>query len=56
MAFQKKGLGLAIGKNMMTKIDERPDLSYAWQVYMGWSMQATRVEEVRFVEVGAHEA
>ena len=56
MAFQKKGLGLAIGKDMMTKIDERPDLSYAWQVYMGWSMQATRVEEVRMIEVGAHEA
>ena len=56
MAFQKRGLGLAIGKNMMTKIDERPDLSYAWQVYMGWSMQATRVEEERVVEVGAHEA
>ena len=56
IAFQKKGLGLAIGKDMMTKIDERPDLSYAWQVYMGWSMQATRVEEVRVVEVGAHEA
>ena len=56
MAFQKKGLGLAIGKDMMTKIDERPDLSYAWQVYMGWSMQATRVEEARMIEVGAHEA
>ena len=56
MAFQKKGIGLAIGKDMMTKIDERPDLSYAWQVYMGWSMQATRVEEVRMIEVGAHEA
>ena len=56
IAFQKKGLGLAIGKDMMTKVDERPDLSYAWQVYMGWSMQATRVEEVRVVEVGAHEA
>jgi hypothetical protein len=56
IAFQKKGLGLAIGKDMMTQVDTRPDKSYGWQVYMAWSMQSTRVEEVRVVEVQAHEA
>ena len=56
MAFQKRGLGLAIGKDMMTKIDERPDKSYGWQVYQAFSMQATRVEDERMIEVGAHEA
>ncbi len=56
IAFQKKGLGLAIGKDMMTKIDERPDKSYTWQIYLGFSMQATRIEEERVVEVQAHEA
>jgi len=56
IAFQKRGLGLAVGKDMMTKMDERPDKSYGWQVYMAWSMQATRVEEERVVKVQAHEA
>lgn len=56
IAFQKKGLGLAIGKDMMTQVDTRPDKSYGWQVYMAWSMQSTRVEEVRVIEVQAHEA
>jgi len=56
IAFQKNGLGLAIGKDMMTKIDERPDKSYGWQIYLAWAMQATRIEEARVVEVQAHEA
>ena len=56
IAFSKPGLGLAIGKDMMTKIDERPDKSYGWQVYMAWAMQATRIEDERVVEVQAHEA
>ena len=41
---------------MTTKIDERPDKSYGWQVYMAWSMCSTRVEDARVVEVQAHEA
>jgi hypothetical protein len=56
IAFQKSGLGLAIGKDMVTKIDERPDLSYGWQVYMAWSMAATRVEDAKVVKVQAYEA
>lgn len=56
IAFQKKGLGLAIGKDMMTKIDERPDKSYGYQIYMAWSMNATRVEDERVIEVQCHEA
>jgi hypothetical protein len=56
IAFQKSGLGLGIGKDMTTKIDERPDKSYGWQVYMAWSMCSTRVEDERVVEVQAHEA
>lgn len=56
IAFQKRGLGLAIGKDMMTRVDDRPDKSYGWQVYLAWSMQATRVEEARVVSIQAHEA
>ena len=56
IAFQKKGLGLAIGKDVMTQVDTRPDKSYGWQVYMAWSMMSTRIEEVRVLEVQAHEA
>ena len=56
IAFQKRGIGLAIGKDVMTRVDDRPDKSYGWQVYMAWAMQATRVEEARVVSIQAHEA
>ena len=56
IAFQKKGLQLAIQKDVEGRIDERPDKNYAWQVYMRMAMGATRLEESRVVSVACYEA
>ena len=50
-AFQKKGIQLAIQKDIEGRVDERPDKNYAWQVYLKMCMNATRLEEVRVVQV-----
>ena len=50
-AFQKKGIQLAIQKDIEGRLDERPDKNYAWQVYMKMCMGAVRLEEVRVVQV-----
>jgi len=54
-AFQKKGLQLAIQKDVEGRVDERPDKNYAWQVYMRMCMGATRLEEARVVQVACVE-
>lgn len=50
-AWAQDGALLAVGKDMMGKIDPRPDKSYATQVYACMSIGATRMEEVKVVEV-----
>jgi len=45
--WAKGGLKLAIGKDMSTRITERPDKNYAMQVFACMSIGATRMEEVR---------
>ena len=50
-AFQKKGVQLAIQKDIEGRIDERPDKNYAWQVYLRMCMGATRLEEARVCQV-----
>jgi cyclopropane fatty-acyl-phospholipid synthase-like methyltransferase len=37
-------------------LDERVDLNMAWQVYLRMCMNATRLEEVRIVQVSCTEA
>lgn len=51
LAYQKTGLQLAIQKNPEGSIDRRIDKNYAWQVYMSFAMGATRMEEVKVVQV-----
>lgn len=53
LAFVKSGLGLAIGADVSTRIDDRADKSYATQVYMSFSAAATRIEEEKVIEVQA---
>jgi hypothetical protein len=53
LAFCQSGIGLAIGADVSTRIDDRADKSYATQVYMAFSAQATRIEEEKVVEVQA---
>jgi hypothetical protein len=48
-AWAKAGLLLATGEDIKTRIDERPDKSYATQVYAALSCGATRMEEEKVV-------
>jgi hypothetical protein len=50
-AWSKMGLLLAIGKDIVSKIDERNDKSYATQAYACMSIGATRMEEEKVVEI-----
>lgn len=50
-AWAQDGALLAVGQDMMGKIDPRPDKSYATQVYACMTLGATRMEEEKVVEV-----
>ena len=56
LAFAMDGDKLALGQDIMTRIDERSDKGYATQVYVCMTMGATRMEEEKVVTVEAHEA
>lgn len=43
--FHKSAMGIAIGADMVTKIDPRVDKSYAMQVYLSQTLGATRVQK-----------
>lgn len=47
--FTKKALGLQVAGDISTRVAERPDMSFAWQVYMMLSMGAVRVEDEHIV-------
>lgn len=55
-AIQKKGVQLAIQKEMESRVDERPDKNFAWQVYLRMAGGATRLEELRVVQIACVEA
>ena len=48
--IQKKGVLLAIQKDMEGRVDERKDKNYAWQVYLRMCGGSTRLEEARVVQ------
>jgi len=56
LAFAMDGVKLALGQDIMTRIDERSDKGYATQVYVCMTMGATRMEEEKVVTIQAHEA
>ena len=56
LAFTNDAIKLALGKDVMTRIDERADKGYSQQVYVCASMGATRMEEDKVVTIEAHEA
>jgi hypothetical protein len=47
IAFQRYGLCAAMGAAPLVRTDERPDLSYSWQVYYELNIGAVRLEENR---------
>ena len=55
-AFTKGAMGLGIGSDVKTKIDVRPDKSYAHQVYLSFVAGATRVQDECVVQVDCTES
>jgi len=55
LAFTKSAMGLAVGKDMSTKISERADKNYATQVFLSMTIGATRVEDEKVVEIACQE-
>ena len=51
LAFAQDGIKLAIGKDLITKIDERSDKGYATQVYVCQSIGSTRMEEAKVISI-----
>ena len=47
----KSGVTLAMGADIKTRIDQRPDKSYATQVYAAMSIGATRMEEEKVIQI-----
>ena len=56
LVWAMDGCKMAIGQDLMTRIDERSDKGYAHQVYVCQSIGATRMEEAKVVSIQAHEA
>lgn len=51
IAWAQDGVLLSVGEDMTTKIDQRNDKSYSTQVYAKQSIGATRMEEVKVVDI-----
>ncbi len=49
--WQKSGLRRGVAQDLMTKLDERSDLSYALQAYADMKVGAARAEEGQVVEI-----
>lgn len=45
--WHKQGMGLAVAEEPHGRVDQRPDLNYATQVYLSLDMGAVRLEEAR---------
>ena len=56
LLFTNDAIKLALGKDVVTRIDERSDKGYATQVYVCMTMGATRLEDEKVVTIQAHEA
>jgi hypothetical protein len=53
--FTKSGVGLAIGRDVTSKIDELPDQHYAKQLYFSMAIGASRLEEDKVVQISCEE-
>lgn len=51
IAYQKYGICAAMASEPLVRTDERPDVSYSWQVYYELNIGAVRLEENRVVVV-----
>ena len=55
-AWAEDGVKLAVGKDVMSRIDERSDKSYSTQVYYCATFGATRMEEEKVVQIDCDES
>jgi hypothetical protein len=53
--WAKGGILLGVGKDIVTKISERPDKNYAMQAFGTMTIGATRMEEVRVGYIECHQ-
>ena len=51
LAYQRRGLVLAIGEDVRTEIGPRADKSYSTQVFVAMDIGATRIEDAAVVEI-----
>lgn len=56
LCYAKTGLALAIAQDLKTRVSERADKSYATQTYLSLGLGATRLEEVKVIQVACSEA
>lgn len=56
VAWAEDGILLGLGKDIFTKISERPDKSYLTQVYCAMTIGSTRMEEEKVVEIDCLES
>lgn len=56
IAWAQDGIKLALGQDIITRIDERSDKGYSTQVYVCQSIGSGRMEEEKVVSIQAHEA
>jgi hypothetical protein len=54
-AFTKSGVGLAIGRDVTSRIDELPTNHYAKMLYFSMSMGASRLEEDKVIQIACKE-
>ena len=50
-AFTRGGLGLAVSRDQITRVTERPDKNYSTQVWTSMDIGATRIEEAKVIEI-----
>jgi len=55
LLYTKSGVGLAIGKDITSRVTEESTLHFAKQVYFSMCLGASRLEEVKVVEIACDE-
>jgi len=55
LAWSKQGIKLGLGKDIVGRVEERADKSFATYVYYSMSIGATRLEEERVVQIDCDE-
>jgi len=56
LAFTRKALGLHVAKDITAQVAQRPDMSFAWQLYCELHMDAVRTEDEHVVRIHLKDA